>query len=520
VISVPHGKDKPQNRGLDDPTTWYEYKARNMLFLGMNTFTTDLLEFGHNQGWDSGPDDSWFFASSTPKNWENLLTMLQKYPALSVLPYYEYGGATNGIGKEQRTIKLKGDKKYTQLDWINNNAHVNILDPASLEDAKKILDATVLRFKDQNKFVGAWFRPRPVQMPISFQDSDLAMYKSETGTAATRDGLKADATALQAYYGWWFKKREAFLAALSQYLRDNGVPSAVVLFTFDTSEPGQSLRLKENVVVTDDTVTWEAIMAAAAQKKPVVSFDMVVQEGLHGKALQTPPGTYGEYEWQHSCPWGDPADFKDQDKALLTYTFNRLYTVSNPAPLEEFRTGAGLAVVRHYSLNENIMDNKIGYFACDSEPEGAYSMMGEARAMANGDPRFIGYLFSNTVARGFPQYTREFNRAFLALPALPSKVTEGISADKDVVVRTIDAGSNGLYLALVNVALTPKKAVALKLPKTGVVTNAGTGQALTATDGKMTLDFYPGQLYAVLIKEPAPEPVKEPTKEAPKAPAK
>ena len=45
----------PETRGLKQFLDWYRFKARRMRFLGMNTFSKDLLEFGANQGWDSTP---------------------------------------------------------------------------------------------------------------------------------------------------------------------------------------------------------------------------------------------------------------------------------------------------------------------------------------------------------------------------------------------------------------------------------------------------------------------------------
>ena len=146
------------------------------------------------------------------------------------------------------------------------------------------------------------------------------------------------------------------------------------------------------------------------------------------------------------------------------------------------------------------MDDKIGYFACDVEMAGPYSMLADARAVAYGNPRFIGYLLSNTLARGFPQYARDFNQAFLSLPALPGKLLSNATSDKEVVVRTIDAGKYGTYLAVVNTGFTPKSAVTITLPKEGNLTNAALHTPLSPKDGKLTLNFYPGQLYSLLIK--------------------
>ena len=40
---------------------------------------------------------------------------------------------------------------------------------------------------------------------------------------------------------------------------------------------------------------------------------------------------------------------------MLSYTYNRLYTVGSPRPFDAYRTKGGLTLMRHYSLNENEM---------------------------------------------------------------------------------------------------------------------------------------------------------------------
>ena len=70
---------------------WFEHKARLMKFLGMNTYSKDLLEFGANQGWDSNlhGGNNWVHQSDNPQRWSNILEMLGRYD-FSVLPMYEY----------------------------------------------------------------------------------------------------------------------------------------------------------------------------------------------------------------------------------------------------------------------------------------------------------------------------------------------------------------------------------------------------------------------------------------------
>ena len=64
----------PKDRGVDDPIDWQLYKARLDRILGINTFAKDLLEFGFNQGWESG-DQSWYMNAQPPlaDHWNKLV---------------------------------------------------------------------------------------------------------------------------------------------------------------------------------------------------------------------------------------------------------------------------------------------------------------------------------------------------------------------------------------------------------------------------------------------------------------
>jgi hypothetical protein len=127
-------------------------------------------------------------------------------------------------------------------------------------------------------------------------------------------------------------------------------------------------------------------------------------------------------------------------------------------------------------------------------------MMAEAVAMAHGDPTMIGYLSGGNFGRGFPKYVRAFNAAYLALPAVPSRIVPGAASDPAVVVREIKTAGHGTYLALVNTAMTARKDVRVSLPASGEVTDAATAKVLKAVAGKLTLSFGPFQLRAIQIK--------------------
>ncbi len=484
--------------GVSTRVNWFEHKARLMKFLGMNTFSKDLLEFGANQGWDSAPfgGNNWVYQSRYPSLWADTLTMLERYE-LNVMPYYEYAGSVGsaGLGYQKRALPLTRTDAYTHISWTEGT-RADLTDPDTLADFKKMLDLTVVQFATRKKFAGVWLRPRSSQMPIGFADATLARFATEAngGTPITRAQLQADSALLKRYYAWWMLKRRAFADSVTDYLRGKGVGNDVVtLLTSDATEAGRSHPTNGDAMVAEDPAPWLAL------GKKVLSLDSALSQDRQLNTLLQPRGTWGGWEWQHADPWSDPQNYTSDTKAALTYTFNHAYTVGRPGALNAFRSGAGLAMVRHYALNEDTMTdgagNKLlGYFVTDVEHAGPYSMLEEARAMAHGDPRFIGYLSSASFNRGFPEYVRAFNQAFLALPALPSQVVQNAASEGSVVVRSINASSNGTYLAVVNTGVRQVDDVTITLPVAGTVTDAVTGAVVPVVNGKLTLSMYPAQL--------------------------
>jgi len=504
---VVQSRDEAQ-RGVRDDIAWFEYRAQRMRFLGTDTFCTDLLEFGHNQGWDSAPygGNDWVNQTPHPQRWEQILDRLRNRGYdFTVLPYYEYAGSigAKSLGVQRRCRPLTKTGAYTHIDW-SEIANADVTDPETLDDVKKVLELTIVRMKDKAHFLGAWFRTRPSHMPMSFGDSALIRFAVEANDhiIATRDDLRADSELLQRYVDWWFGKRRDFLIGIRDYLRDQGIEDAMVLFTPEASEGGPTLPGRQ--LVTDDPIAWQAAVQEQGDLKDlkVTPFDEVVGSGAYLQTVLSPPFTWGEWEWQHSLPQADPQRYTTTDGVALTYPYNRLYTVASPEAFEAFRTAGGLAIIRHYGLNENEMDDQTGYFVCDVERAGPYSMLAEARAVANGDPRYLGFLAGGTFNRGFPQYFRAFVANFLALPALPSRVLEGVASDPEVVVREIPTERHGTYYAMVNTSMSRKDAVRVKLGAIGAITFAASGEPLVARDGALELSLYPGELLAVHVAAP------------------
>jgi hypothetical protein len=500
--------DKETERGVKNRLDWYRFKANQMRFLGINTYTKDLLEFGACQHWDPTPyggNDWVHFSGSTKDLWAQIVALMGGQ-GFGVLPYYEYSGSRGykSLGYQRRCKPLTRDDAYTHISWVEN-ANADITDPDTAADFQKMLDLTVVRLRDKARFAGVWLRPR-WQLPMSFADATRERFAREANgnKAVSRADLIADKALLKRYEDWWFGKRREFLVGIRDYLHTQGLPDALVLYTTEASEPGPSFATWEKRIITDDLKAWKTILAAPEHirdNKPVMplTVERVVQEKLYLEALQAAPLNWGNWEIHHASPPADPLRYQDTPGVLLTHGFNRSYTVASPVTFDAFRGPSGLAAVRHYTLNENMAFDrddreKLGYFVADVERAGPACMMAEALAVANGDPTMLGYLMGGNFGRGFPQYVREFNANFLALPALPSERLAIACDDPEVVVRAIRTPAHGMYLAIVNTGSRAKERVLIRLSVTGKVTEAVSGRELAMQDGGIRLDLHAFEL--------------------------
>jgi hypothetical protein len=76
----------------------------------------------------------------------------------------------------------------------------------------------------------------------------------------------------------------------------------------------------------------------------------------------------------------------------------------------------------------------------------------------------------------------------------------GAASDPEVVVRAIPTDRHGTWLAVANTGLTPKPSVTVRLPKTGRLTDAATGELIAENAGQTTLSMYPCQLRALRVE--------------------
>lgn len=520
-------------RGVEDSLDWYAGKMKMAKVLGINTFTKDLLEFGHNQGWESG-DQDWVVNAQPPNRdlWTRLVP-LAKAEGLEILPYYEYKGsigmAGDSFAKQKRAQKLYHEKRgerYTGIYWTEDH-NADLTDPETLEDAKRVLASTVVQFKDEGKFAGIWLRTRNTHLPVSFSPAAIDRFKADNpgddlSQSASQETLIAsyegDKVLYDKYLEWWFGKRAQFLTALRDYLREQlGQKDVQVLFTPSVSEAVPVLHRENEIgghpgVVTDDPGWWKSYAGEIDDgwwkwHLMPLEFQEAVDKNLFAQVLKDRPPAYenGD-EHFHSAPGPDPLRYRDIENVQMTYPIGRLFTVSNPASLEDYASPSGMTVVRFYPLNEESedpnstpspFDHLMGYICVDTDPAGPNMMLSQARAVAYGAPRNIGYLSGSSFSTGFPEVMRRFNQAFLAVPALPSKVLEGAASNPEVIVREIPTPKNGTYYYVVNTSMHPAPGVTVQLPGNVPPLNLVTG--VKSSGNTLTLDLDPAGLLAFRV---------------------
>ncbi len=516
----------PDDLGVAPALDWYRHKARTARFLGFNTYTKDLLEFGACQHWDPRPygGNNWVHYDSVLFGLWSQIVDVMGAAGLDILPYYEYSGSkgNNGLGFQRRCLPLTRDDYYTHIKWIES-ANADITDPDTYADFKKMLDLTIINMQDKARFVGAWLRPRS-QLPVGFGDATRARFAAEAngGVSVTRNQLKSNTTLYNSYLAWWHLKRRDFLSAMRDYLRDEGIEEAQVLFTGCAAEPGVGFPDWTSRFVTERPDLWQPIFTAIGDPgRVLLTPQQVVQQNLYQNGLVSPGLNWAPWEVHHANPADDPSNYQSLEGVMLTHAFNRRYTVLDPASMDMYRTRNGLAMVRHYGLNEDMLYDafnkpKLGYSVVDIERAGRACMEAEVLAVANGDPTMIGYLVGSNFVRGWPAVVREFNANFLALPALPSQSLDSATDNPAIVVRQIVTDEHGTYLMVINPTTVAHSGVAVQVP--GGVTSLEalvSGDTIATPGGVLTLDLLPHQLVSFGIGtandvEIAPEDIPEP----------
>lgn len=430
-----------------DPLDFYRAKSKLMDALAINTYSKDLLEFGYCQHWDPtyhDYGDGWMNYNYGARNVWGGVTEIMGAAGHWLLPYYEYAGgrgAWNSLGNKMLATPLKDNGQYSNASWVDE-CRVDITSADAEADFKKILDCTILRYKDNAKMLGSWIRNRG-QMPISFHEDTVKLFCKETGKAedsVTRQSIASageSSDIYKEYRAWWYGKRAQFLEKMRQYLVDNGVEGAKSFYTSTIGETGEYANNWWGDTVVSDSPAWQQMLAATGQEQND-NGDSRLNRISVGKAtwnykalcLEGDWPTWGIYEQQHAAPHDDPENYTNSVDVALTYPFNRVYTVVG-GDCDRWRDKNGdLFLVRFHSLNENAMydaDGRAmcGYYTADFEKAGPACMLSELWAMAISDPNMLGYLCGFNMARNYTLPARKFNQNFLSLPATKSEIVRG-----------------------------------------------------------------------------------------------
>jgi hypothetical protein len=534
------------NRGVTDPLQWLLFKAKLYRLLAINTFAKDLLEFGFNQGWESG-DLRWVNNAQPPMTdlWDRAVPRISQ-EGLDLLPYYEYKGAIGlkeaspaSLGWQRRAEKLYHNlpnTRYTPVWWTEDH-NADLTDPDTLSDARRLLDRTVIAHKGKAHFAGAWFRVRDNHLPMSFSEAAISRFRAALAsdalakTASRRElitSYEGDRKLYDRYYAWWLEQRARFFEQLAQHLakglNDNQVRLLLTPWTTEQipmlRDPASGANGHPIQIVTDDPPWWDAF----ARRLPAsgwfrwalvpTAFDQVVRSNAYGLSLSfreriTPAPERAEHD--HSAPIADPLNYQASPRVMLTYPMGRLFTVARANVIEPYRTRAGLAVVRHYTLNEDNhdrtkgksdlpFDGQVGYVCVDTDRAGSHVRLLEARAVAEADPTHLGYLCASSFSTGFPGHVRQFNAAFLAVPALPSRIVTDAANDPEVVVREIPTPHHGRYYLVVNTSMHPKSGVIVHLQGQGAIRDLLEHRELSTTS--LRLDMFSAELRSYHIRLP------------------
>ncbi len=430
---------------------------------------------------------------------------------------------------------LRDRRNYTEFAWAEIGC-IDVSDPDALTDAKKLLNATVLDIKNNATFAGAWFRTRVGSWPISFRQEARNRYAADRNVAVpTRDQLRQSQSLRQDYQNWWFEQRREFLLELRDYLRNgkngnDGIANASILFTSYHEEglPVPSANYDDAKIITDDTSAWSMInndsrwqyrYSAVSRTNWLSNLrydNMLFHMSLPDESVFTTPVPSNQ-DWKnnshgYATPPADPLRYTNDTGVLMTMPFGKQFTLDDSALIAKFKNQSGIAMMHHFPLNEDDghgnyatdtkngsfnnwpMSGHFGYFVSDVERATPFTMLAEVRAIAEGDPFWLGYLSSNSFNTGAPQDLRRFNQAYLAWPAVNSTKVSNAVVDPEIVVREISTASQGKFVAVFNTGMSEKNNIQIDFTKTlfgnpATITDRVTGAAVILNAGKLTTNL-------------------------------
>ncbi len=502
----------------------YMHELRNY---GINTYAPVALHYsGKGTGeantgriyWQSKLfDPERYNIVPPPTQLDKCLADAQKV-GMDILLTFEYGG-TSRLTEDAIAIKPDGSKyKYIfgakknaagkcVMRWINDWYCIDIAHPAVAEDFGLIMDEFRTVFLKYPNIKGVELTHRFNAWQISFSNYELNRFAKETGVKIP-DGSQADRAkwvienALDKYYHFFYeKKREVMLSIrdhlqsirpdlklhVLNYVSDDHLPFGSILQKW-TEPKGKQI---DEFLKTPGKVCLpefnDNILSLPDQN---VQLDLRVLLEDYRRNDQLQPGIY-------------PPLYRNDKGIALWAPVHYEYTANSSTYLDFFRTGEGVSVADFWIYNEDCLNNnKMARVPGlqGTEHAGPFCMMEEVMTTALVDPPRIG-IRMGYFRRGFPKYSRAFSCAYLALPALPSKVVDTGIKDTDIVVRKIETNM-GIYYAIINRGfdLTGKNLRLKCFAKNTKLKDLVSGKVITSNNGVWEIIMSPMQLRSFIAE--------------------
>lgn len=436
---------------------------------------------------------------------EQYLAATKRY-GVNYIPRFEYGGSMD-LPVDARATGPDGKpaKPNRFAEWC-----ADLLAPATWNDLAGLMDHLIKPYvRDNPQLTGALWRIRCDRMPISYSYADLNLFANETKTPLPSNSDKdlaawaSSGEGAERYSNWWHQKRMQFHVKLLNLLKSYRPDLSLYYFNWEEDKWGiilpdlNSWGFLGKVATARGGTGREVFEQERAERKRLTGEDYVnaVRTGNFGKA----------YKGGNRTDYGLRPDlYKDVKGLELFAPIDYLYLADNPAYLNYFQTGDGLAVsniIPYDEVDSRMLNPK--YEANTVTPGGpAFSMALELLAYFHGDARTLTYT-TYTYGRGFAAAHRRFAQAFLALPAIPGTVVD--QDNNDVKVRAYPS-HNGTYVGVAYKGYANGK-FTVKVPagKMGTtVKNLVTGEVVPASVSGGQLQFElatgPMELNAFLIQ--------------------
>lgn len=396
-----------------------------------------------------------------------------KESGVNFVPRVEYGGST-ALSWSAHATAIDGTAAVPNRfnTWCSD-----LLDPLTFTDMKNFVDHLIKPYVNDNpQLTGMLWRIRCDMMPISYSDTDIALYNSEMSTSVTRSILASKSSEKNKYADWWHLKRRDFHAKLVDLLKS--YRSDLKLYYYNWDEDKFSMVLKDrNSGDFYAGLTSKSTYETDVTNRNNITTNQYLDIMKSGNFLASAGVNSPDYGLR-------PSLYSNVPGIELLAPANILHLANNSDYLNYFKTADGVSVSNCVSYDEihsrSINPKYEGQSMTSGGP--AYSMALELLDYFHADARTLTFT-AYTYGRGFANAHRRFAQAFLALPAISGAVID--SSDVDVKVRAYKTGTE-TYIGVANKAYT-SKTITVKIPISGEQTNLTVKDLVTGNNVSFTI---------------------------------